>query len=78
MELMMTASLSINLPERIVFVYEPADGSYRDITRRFGASLSAVGKLASQFHTEKSLRPHTTRCGRRRCLSGADEAAPEN
>lgn len=36
-----------------------------------------MGKLVRQFRTEKSLKPHTDRCGRKRCISGDEEAALE-
>ena len=74
----MAASLSMDLRERIVSAYEAGDVSYRDVARRFGVSRSTVGKLVHQFRTEKSLKPHTYRCGRRRSIRGQAEEDLEN
>ena len=73
----MTASLSIDLRERIVSAYEAGDVSYCDVAKIFSVSRSTVGKLVRQFRTEKSLKPHTDRCGRKRCISEEDEHSLE-
>ena len=73
----MAASLSMDLRERIVSAYEAGDVSYRDVAKRFDVSRSTVGKLVRQFRTEKSLTPHTDRCGRKPCISGEDKDALE-
>lgn len=74
----MAASLSMDLRERIVVAYEAGDVSYRDVALRFGVSRSTVGKLVHQFRTEKSLKPHTERCGRKRSIRGEAEKELEN
>lgn len=73
----MAASLSKDLRERIVMAYEAGDVSGRSVASRFCVSPSTVTKLVQQFRTEKTLKPHTDRCGRKRSISGKTEKALE-
>lgn len=71
----MSATLSMDLRERIVSAYLDGEGSYDTLAERFEVSPSVVGKLVRQWRSEGSLKPHTDRRGRKRAISGATEEA---
>lgn len=71
----MATSLSMDLRERIVSTYLDGGVSYADVAEQFCVSESSVGKLVRQYRREKCLKPHTDRCGRKRCIRGAAEDA---
>ena len=49
----------------------------RAVGARFGVAASTVGKLVRQWRTEKLLKPHYDRCGRKRAITGKTEKALE-
>lgn len=71
----MAASLSMDLRQRIVDAYECGNVSCRTVAARFDVAASTVAKLVNQSRTEKSLEPHTDRCGRKRAIKGEAEEA---
>lgn len=71
----MSATLSMDLRERIVAEYLDGGGSYDVIGEQFGVSPSVIGKLVRQWRDEESLVPHTSRRGRRRAVRGDTEEA---
>ena len=71
----MSATLSMDLRERVVSAYLDGEGSYETLAERFEVSPSVVGKLVRQWRSEGSLKPHTDRRGRKRAISGPTEEA---
>ena len=64
----MSASLPLDLRERIVGAYEASGVTCRAVAERFGVSHGVFSKLVRQHHCEESLQPHTNRCGRKRSI----------
>ena len=67
----------MDLRERVVAAYERGNVSCCAVGARFGVAASTVSKLVRQWRTEKWLKPHYDRCGRKRAITGRTEKALE-
>lgn len=63
-------TISLDLRERILAVYDEGGQSYRQIARRFKVSHSLVGKLVGQRARTGGIESLDRRAGRKRLFSG--------